>query len=100
MTKNVKFLSRRRSDRFINILLEFFQVVTELNKQEATYKEVKLTHRKIVEKKEEYSLRASEVTENQRKLHRSVLFPITLYCTDPMIRNSDSNPLYFVENYE
>lgn len=47
-------------------------MVTELNKQEATYKEVKLTHRKIVEKKDEYSLRASEVTENQRKLHRLV----------------------------
>lgn len=54
-------------------LFFFHQVATELNKQEAAYKEVKLTHRKIVEKKEEYAQRAAEVTENQRKLHRYVV---------------------------
>lgn len=46
------------------------ELTTELNKQEVAYKEVRLTHRKIVEKRDEYSVRASEVVENQRKLNR------------------------------
>eukprot|EP00904_Undaria_pinnatifida_P007283 jgi/Undpi1/3685/HiC_scaffold_16.g07055.m1 len=43
---------------------------TELSKQESAHKEVKSTQRKIVEKKEEYAARASEISENQRRLIR------------------------------
>ena len=48
----------------------FFQAGTELSKQESAYKEVKSTQRKIVEKREEYAARASEISENQRRLIR------------------------------
>lgn len=49
-------------------------MATELSKQESAQKEVKSTHRKILEKREEYAARASEVSEDQRKLRRFVGF--------------------------
>lgn len=57
---------------FLHFCAFFFQAGTELSKQESAHKEVKSTQRKIVEKKEEYAARASEISENQRRLIRSV----------------------------
>ena len=59
-------------NNFRALLFLFFQAGTELSKQESAYKEVKSTQRKIVEKRGEYAARASEISENQRRLIRSV----------------------------
>lgn len=67
---SVRVLNTFRAVRFCAFL--FFQAGTELSKQESAYKEVKSTQRKIVEKRGEYAARASEISENQRRLIRSV----------------------------